>query len=78
MISAAFTTDDGHNHYSGMANCIFRMAAVISLALDHDDKYEFPRWRYAKHFPSLDGAWRDSYSKDDYEKVVTEGSFAFS
>jgi len=78
MISAAFTTDDGHNHYSGMANCIFRMAAVISLALDHDDKYEFPRWRYAKHFPKLDGAWRDSYSKDDYEKVVTEGAFAFS
>jgi len=78
MISAAFTTDDGHNHYSGMANCIFRMAAVISLALDNDDAYEFPRWNYASHFPKLRHAWRDSYKKSDYGKVVTEPSFAFS
>ena len=78
MISAAFTTDDGHNHYSGMANCIFRMAAVISLAIDNGDQYEFPRWVYAKHFPNLEVAWRDSYRKDDYETVVTERSITFS
>jgi hypothetical protein len=78
MISAAFTTDDGYNHYSGMANCIFRMAAVISLAIDNDDEYEFPRWVYAKHFPKLHRAWRDSYRKEDYAKVVWERSIPYS
>ena len=53
MISAAFTTDDGHNHYSGMANCIFRMAAVISLASTMAIDTNSPRWTRAKYFPSL-------------------------
>jgi hypothetical protein len=78
MISAAFTTDDGHNHYSGMANCIFRMAAVISLAIDNEDEYEFPRWVYASYFPQLNHAWRDSYKKEDYENVISERSLSFS
>ena len=78
MISAAFTTDDGYSHYSGMANCIFRMAAVISLAIDNGDRYEFPRWIHARHFPNLSVAWRDSYRKDDYQRVVSERSLAYS
>jgi len=78
MISASFTTDDGYHHYSGMANCIFRMAAVISLAIDNGDRYEFPRWTYAEYFPNLTLAWRDSYRKDDYRRVVTERSIAYS
>ena len=75
MISAAFTTDDGYNHYSGLANCIFRMAAVISLAIDNRDEYEFPRWSYAAHYPRLSHAWRDSYEKEDYPIVFKESSF---
>lgn len=78
MISAAFTTDDGYNHYSGLANCIFRMAAVISLAIDNRDEYEFPRWSYAAHYPRLSHAWRDSYEKDDYPIVFKESSIPYS
>jgi hypothetical protein len=42
-----------------LGNQLFQIAATIGMALDHEDRYGFPRWEYERAF-TLEGCFYDS------------------